>query len=251
MDSSARFFIGLLTLLVGALVQATDLTISAAASLTDAFRDVARSLEEQHPNLKVRLNFAASGTLLQQIARGAPVDLFATADEATLERAEQQQLLVANSGKIFAHNSLVLAVPANSELPLNDISGLANPAVLRIALGNSTYVPAGRYGKQALETADLWHAVSDRIIPTQNVRQALDYVARNEVEAAFVYATDARVMSDKLSVFAVPLDEPISYPIAIVKGTANMDEAELFIRYLLSSPGRAILARHGFRQAAP
>lgn len=245
----ASFLLALLMLLGSVLAQAAPLTVSAAASLTDAFREAAESFAEEHPDTSLRFNFAASGVLLQQIARGAPVDLLASADQETMDQAERQGLLVTDNRQDFAHNALVLVAPADSDLAIADITELATTPVQRIALGNPDYVPAGRYGKAALDSAGLWSTLADRIIPTQNVRQALDYVVRGEVDVGFVYATDAQLMADRLTILTeVPLKDPISYPIAIIKGTVNADEAERFIAYLLSAEGQAILARHGFSQ---
>lgn len=247
--TGTQLLIAVLMLFSNMVAQAENLTVSAAASLTEAFREVAESFKQEQPDTRVNFNFAASGVLLQQIARGAPVDLFASADQETMDEAERQRLLVTDSRRDFVHNALVLVAPADSDLAITDIADLATAPVRRIALGNPDYVPAGRYGKAALKSAELWSALEDRIIPTQNVRQALDYVVRGEVDIGFVYATDAQLMAERLTVLAeIPLEEPISYPIAIIEGTANADEAERFIAYLLSVEGQAILARHGFSQ---
>lgn len=247
---SGRLLLMAVLVLPGSLpAQAGSLTVSAAISLTEAFREVAEGFQQRHPDTAIHFNFAASGVLLQQIARGAPVDLFASADQETMDTAERQGLLAADSRQDFVRNTLVLVAPADSELAITDIAGLANAPVQRIALGNPDYVPAGRYGKTALDNAGLWDRLADRIIPTQNVRQALDYVVRGEVDAGFVYATDARLMAERLTVLVeIPLEKPISYPVAIVEDSANAAEAERFIAYLLSAEGQAILASHGFSQ---
>ena len=227
--------------------QAGELTVSAASSLSQAFKELAQSFEAGHPGAKVRLNFGASGALLQQIAKGAPVDVFASADEETLEAAIAQGLVAAGERKDFARNTLVLVVPADSPLALGQLEDLAQPGVRRIAIGNPASVPVGRYARRALEAAKLWLPLQAKAIPTQNVRQSLDYVARGEVEAGFVYATDAAVMPDKVRVaFKVPLDIPIRYPVARVAGSANADEAGRFVDYVRSPAGQAILGRHGF-----
>ena len=119
----------------------------------------------------------------------------------------------------------------------------------KVAIGNPASVPVGNYSKQALEAASLWDAVSAKAINTQNVRQSLDYVARGEVDAGFVYGTDAKVMKDKVRIsFEVPTQTPILYPIAWTAQTANTAEARRFINYLHSAAGQAVLARHGFQK---
>lgn len=226
---------------------AAEITVSAAASLADAFRDIGRAFESARPDTKVQLNFAASGALLQQIARGAPVDVFASADEETMDRAEQQKLLVRGSRADFARNALVVVVPRDAASLPKALADLAAPAFRRVAIGLPASVPAGRYARLALEKAKLWPALEAKTIGAQSVRQALDYVVRGEVDAGFVYATDAAVMADKVRVaFIVPMDPPVRYPIAIVEGTGNPSAAQDFVAFVASQVGQATLARHGF-----
>lgn len=226
---------------------AADLTVSAAASLGNAFKALAPLFEAQNPGTKLLLNFAASDALLAQISKGAPVDVFASADQETMDRAEQQSLLVAGSRHNFAGNALVLITPLQGGLPLTRLADLQRPEVKLIALGKPEGVPAGRYAKRALEAAQLWPVLEPRTVYAQNVRQALDYVARGEVEAGFVYSTDAAVQRDKVKLlFSVPTETPISYPIAAVRSAPNADGARKFIAFLLSPEGQAVLARFGF-----
>jgi molybdate transport system substrate-binding protein len=239
----------LLTLLSASFgaASAADLTVSAAASLTNAFKALAPAFEAQNPGTKLLLNFAASDALLAQISKGAPVDVFASADQETMDRAAQQQLLIAGSRHNFVSNALVLITPLVGGLPLTTLADLQKPEVKRIALGKPEGVPAGRYAKRALEAAKLWSVLEPKAVYAQNVRQALDYVARGEVEAGFVYSTDAAVQFDKVrAMFSIPTETPISYPIAAVAGAPNADGARKFIAYVLSAEGQAVLARFGF-----
>src|SRR5690606_10208295 len=176
--------------LVSAGTAAETITVSAAASLGDAFKEIAREYEAQHPGDTVLLNVGASGTLLQQIKQGAPVDVFASADEATMDKAAEAGLIAPDSRHIFARNTLVLIQPANAHDRLNSLEALTTDDVRRIAMGNPDSVPAGRYTRLALEAAGVWGTLQPRMILTQNVRQALDYVARGEVGAGFVYGSD-------------------------------------------------------------
>jgi molybdate transport system substrate-binding protein len=229
--------------------RAADLTVSAAASLTNAFRELATSFEAQNPGTKVLLNFAASDALLAQIAKGAPVDVFASADQESMDRAEAQKLLVPNSRRNFVANTLVVVMPSDSTLTLAALADLGKPEVKRIALGNPAGVPVGRYAKGALEAAKVWTLVEPKAVFAQNVRQALDYVARGEVEAGFGYATDAATQKDKVKIaFPVSTETPIRYPIATIAGSANPEAARKFADHVLSADGQAVLARHGFRK---
>lgn len=232
------------------LAHAGDVTVSAASSLTNAFRDIAHAYEAKNPGTHVLLNFGASGSLLQQLAKGAPVDVFASADMETMDMAAMQGLVAAKSRRTFARNVLVLVVPADSKLAITRLGDIGQPSVRWIAIGNRASVPAGRYTYHALNAAKVWPTLSaNKIITTQNVRQSLDYVARGEVDAGFVYATDAAIMPGKVKVaFEVPMDIGIRYPIAPVTGSANAAEATRFIAYVMSPAGQTILAKYGFRK---
>ena len=226
-----------------------DLTVSAAASLTNAFREIAQGYEAQYPNAKIALNFGASGALLQQMAKGAPVDVFASADQETMDLAEKQGLVAASDRRDFVRNSLVVIAPADSTLAIGRLEDLAQPGVKRVAIGNPASVPLGRYTRHALNAANLWPAVQAKAISTQNVRQSLDYVARGEVDAGFVYATDAALMKDKVTVLLeVPLDIAIRYPIAKTIASTQGEEARRFVGYVVSPAGQVVLARYGFKK---
>lgn len=228
---------------------AAEVTVSAAASLTNAFKEIAENFEAAHPEHQVLLNFAGSGALLQQIAKGAPVDVFASADQVTMDKAQEQGLLADGSRKDFVQNTVVVITPANSQLELNELTDLQQDALQRLAVSNPESVPVGRYSKQALVTHNLWDALTDKIINTQNVRQSLDYVARDEVDAGFVYATDAAVMADKVKVqFTVPLETVVSYPIAVTKEGSRNELSQQFIDYTFNDESQAVLSKYGFSQ---
>jgi len=226
---------------------AGELTVSAAASLTNAFKEIARDYEARYPDAEVALNFGASGALLQQLAKGAPVDVFASADQETMDHAEKQGLVVGSERRDFVSNSLVLIVPADNRLAIRQLEDLGRAEVRKVAVGNPASVPAGRYTRQALEAAGLWQTVAAKAVLTQNVRQSLDYVARGEVEAGFVYSTDAAIMKDRVaSAFPVPLAVPVRYPIAMTADSADSTEARRFIAYVLSPAAQSVLEKHGF-----
>jgi len=232
---------------VAGAAMAGDLVVSAASSLTNAFKDIAQSYEAQHPGSKVLLNFGASGALLQQMAKGAPVDVFASADQETMDAAQQQGLVRAVDRQDFVRNALVVVAPMDAKAPPAALKDLVGPGVARVALALPASVPVGRYGKHALEAAGLWAAVQSKLINTTNVRQSLDYVARGEVDAGFVYATDAAIMKDKVKVaFEVPLATAILYPIAKTAASRNAADATAFINYLATPAAQAILGKYGF-----
>lgn len=236
-----------LGLVLGGSALAAELTVSAAASLSNAFRELGPIYEAQHPGSKVRFNFGASGALLQQIAKGAPADVLASADQETMDQAQQQGLIKAEQRRNFVSNSLVVIVPAAAKAVPKAVSELAQPAYARIAIGLPASVPVGRYTKAVLEKAQLWAAVEPKMIGANNVRQALDYVARGEVDAGFVYGTDAALMADKVRLaLTVPTESPVLYPAAPVAASPQAAEAQKFVAFLLSPPAQAVLAKYGF-----
>ena len=233
----------------GSSALAAQVTVSAASSLTNAFKDIAANFEAAHPEHTVLLNFAGSGELLQQIAKGAPVDVFASADQETMDKAQAQGLLTDSSRKDFVQNTLVVITPNNSALKLSTLEDLQQPALQRLAISNPDSVPVGRYSKQALLESNLWDALIEKMINTQNVRQSLDYVARDEVDAGFVYATDAAIMADKVQVqFTVSLKTVVSYPIAVTQEGSAKEVSQQFIDFIFNPQSQAVLSQYGFSQ---
>lgn len=226
---------------------AEELTVSAAASLTNAFKDLGRSFEQRHPGTTVRLNFAASGILLQQMSQGAPVDVFASADQATMDRAASQKLIDAATRRDFAANSLVLVTPLQSGPAIASLQDLATGVVRRIAIGKPATVPVGNYTRQALDAARLWAQLEPKLIQADSVRQVLDYVSRGEVDAGFVYRTDAAIMQDKVRIaLTAGGHTPVSYPVAVLAASKHQALAKSFVEFLLSAPGQEVLGRYGF-----
>lgn len=232
---------------LGLSAHAAELTVSAAASLTNAFKALAPMFEAAQPGTRLQLNFGSSGALLQQMSKGAPVDVFASADQATMDQAQAQNLVVGARRRDFVSNALVVIVPVGSAKSPRTVEELTQPAYQRIAIGLPASVPVGRYTKGVLEKAGIWGAIEPKMIGADNVRQALDYVARGEVDAGFVYATDAAVMPGKVQVsLQVPTPTPIRYPVAPVAGSANAELAQRFVDFLVSAPAQQVLARFGF-----
>ena len=225
---------------------AADIVVSAAASLSNSFGDIGKAYEAKHPGDKVVANFAASDVLLKQIDQGAPADVFASADEQTMDRAAQSNDIDKSTRKDFAANTLVLIVGANAKMPTK-LQDIADNDYTHVAIGNPDSVPAGRYAKEALASANLWDKIQPQIVPAQNVRQALDYVARGEAQAGFVYATDAETQKDKVRIaMMVPTSTPVRYPIAVTAKSHHADAAKSFVDFVISAEGQAILKKYGF-----
>lgn len=251
MKQTTRRRLALILLLPMALISsagfAADLVVSAASSLTNAFQDVARAYEAAHPETHVMLNFASSDTLMRQIVQGAPVDVFASADQTAMDRAQAQGMLGAGTRSNFAANQLVLVVPSSSQVHIEALKDLLGPGFKRVAWGNPASVPAGRYAQRVLSDAGLAKALESRAVLAQNVRQCLDYVSRDEVDAGFVYATDAAIARYRVRVvLRLKSPTPITYPMAVMAHSAHPSEAQSFKNFVLSADGQALLAKYGF-----
>lgn len=226
---------------------AATITVSAAASLKEVFQEIGQKFEQENKGDNIDFNFGSSGSLLQQIRNGAPVDVFASADLKNMQEANDGGLLKNNEQINFVKNELVLIVPAGSALKLENLNDLQSDEVKRIAIGNPSSVPAGRYTEIALKKNALDETLKEKMVFTQNVRQALEYVANESVEAGFVYGTDAKILADKVKVsFNVDLEEPVMYPIAVLKDSKEPELAKQFVDYILSEENRAIFDKYGF-----
>ena len=229
----------------------TELLVSAAASLTDAFEQIGSAWDRADKGgSRVRYNFAASGVLEQQIRAGAPVDVFASAALKEMDELQAAGRINPKTRINFARNRLVLIVPAASALLIKEWKDISRPQVKRIALANPETVPSGRYGKETLVYRRLWVVLQPKLILAENVRQALTYASGGNVDAGIVFATDARTETKRVRVVAVALPgkdhAPIVYPAAVVQGAPNADTAWRFVRFLQGSESQAILRRLGF-----
>lgn len=245
--SISRCFAAALVAMCPLLAVAQQLTVSAAASLTNAFKELAPAFQASRPGVTLRFNFAASGVLLQQVAQGAPVDVFISADQATVLRGIEQKLLDAEGKRDFASNAVVLIAPVTDPAELKTLADLRKPAIRRVAVGKLASVPVGRYTKEVLDSAQLWAELEPRLVYGDSVRQVLDYVARGEADAGFVYRTDAAIGGDKVRVVLTATGHtPVTYPVAVVSDSRQKTLAREFMTYLVSSEASTVLARHGF-----
>jgi molybdate transport system substrate-binding protein len=231
-----------------------EITVSAAISLKNAFEEIGKAFIEKHPSTKVVFNFGASGDLARQIEAGAPVDVFASAAQKDMDDIGKKDLIAPNSRKDFAKNGVVLVKPATSPIPLQSLQDLQRGEVKKVVIGNPKTVPAGRYAEEALRHHNLWDAVKDKLIFAENVRQALDYVARDEVDAGLVYSTDAMARSKEVKV-VMKLPEgshkPVVYPIGVIKGTKEESVSRAFVDFILSAEGQTVLSKYGFISGSP
>lgn len=231
-------------------LRAEELTVSAAVSMKEAVEQVGRDFVAGRPGVELHFNFGASGELQKQIEAGAPVDVFISAGQRQMDDLRAKGLIVAASQRVFARNVLVAVKPADSALDLARPGDLLDPRVRRVVIGNPRTVPAGQYAEESLRALGLWERLQPKLVFAENVRQALDYVVRGEVDAGFVYATDAAVRRGGVREAFRPSEDtyrPILYPVAAVAGTRHAALAQAFVEHLAGPGARATLGRLGFQ----
>ncbi|WP_080835687.1 molybdate ABC transporter substrate-binding protein [Cohnella massiliensis] len=228
--------------------QPVELTVSAAASVTDAMQEIQRLYEAEHGNIRLNLNFGASGALQQQIEQGAQADIFLSASPKNMNALVDQQLIDEREQRTLLINELVVVVPADGSAEIGTIGDLTKDIVKTVAVGIPESVPAGGYAKEALEHAGLWDALSSKTVQGKDVRQVLQYVETGNADAGFVYRTDA--LTSEQAEVAFPVDPyayaPVEYPVGIVKATEHHAEAEDFLDFLHSQEALDVFVKYGF-----
>jgi molybdate transport system substrate-binding protein len=233
-----------------ALAKAEELTLSAAISMKEVVEMLGRQFAHGRSGVTLRYNFGSSGELQKQIEAGAPVDLFISAAQRQMDELEQKGLIDPASRRVFARNVLTVIKPVGSSLDISKPADLLDARVRKIVVGNPRTVPVGQYAEESLRALSLWDRVQSKLVFAENVRQALDYVARGEVEAGFVYTTDLAVRAGQVAEAFRPAEDtyrPITYPVAVVKDSRQSALARAFIDLLVSRDGRSVLSRFGFQ----
>jgi molybdate transport system substrate-binding protein len=246
-----RFLLALCLLLAPLTARAQELTVFAAASLTDAMKDISAQWA-QAGHQPLRMSFGSSSTLARQIEQGAPANVFASADEKWMDYLADRKLIVPDTRKDLLGNELVLVVPATKPQhvtigPGFDLLGMLGPNG-HIATGDPAHVPVGIYAEQALRKLGLWDAVSPRIARADDVRSALLLVERGEAPVGIVYATDAAVSKAVMIAGTFPADshDPVSYPFAVVK-SGDTPAARALMMFLAGPQARKIFVERGFK----
>ncbi len=228
------------------------ITVSAAASLTDALREVDNLFTRDYPNVTVTPNFASSGTLLTQIQNGAPVDVFISAAPIQMDNLQKGGLLIDGTRKDLLDNKVVLIVPLDSTLNISSFNDLAADKVHKVAIGDPKSVPAGTYGQQIFDELGITAAVQPKEILGADVRQVLTYVAGDNVDAGIVFSTDAMTSTDVKIVASAPADinAKIVYPVAVIKASKVPDTAKNYVNFLFGAQAKAVFEKYGFTLAS-
>jgi molybdate transport system substrate-binding protein len=222
--------------------------VFAAASLANVLGDLDETFTAR-TGIRVTSSLAASSILAKQIEAGAPADVYFSADLQWMDYLQQRGLLRAGSRRNVAGNSLVLIAPAGSPLRVRIAPGFGLAGLLgggRLALADPDSVPAGIYGRAALEKLGVWNSVAPRVVRAENVRAALEYVARGDAPLGIVYRTDALVEKRVriVGVFPAGSHRPIAYPVALTRGASAA--AERYLAFISSADARSIFRKWGF-----
>ncbi len=230
-----------------ATAQPVPLHVAAASSLAGVMPKLAQGFQALQPGTQLQWHGDGSGLLLEALAQGRPFDLLLAADAETVASGVRRHLLRPDSVRVFAGNALVLLVPASSRLSVQRITDLARDEVQRIAMARPASAPVGRYARQAIDAARLWTSVQRKIVATDSAQAALALVLRNEVDAALVYRSDARLAgSAAREVALLSGHEPIRLTAAVTQASRQAEPATRFVQYLRSEPAQALLAAAGF-----
>lgn len=225
-----------------------DITIYAAASMTNAINDINKLYTEQYKT-KVKTSYAASSTLAKQIEQGAGADIFISADTAWMDYLSKKNKIIGGTYKNILGNRLVLITPKSKPITtpirMEKSFNIGGAFTGKWCTGNTSSVPVGKYAKQAMTNLGWWDTLKPRLVETEDVRAALNFVNRGECQLGVVYATDAAVAKNVqiIGVFPLTTHTPIVYPIAMVKKNA---ETQRYYQFLQSAPAKGIYKKYGF-----
>ncbi len=246
MKRNSVLLILLLILCHASVTCAQTVHLSIAASMTEVFKELISTFTKDHPQAQMLPNFASSGSLAKQIDQGAPADFYVSANPKWMNYLIAQELIAPETDRIFAHNQLVFI--SAGQAVYNTIETLST--VQRIAIGSPKSVPAGQYAKQAMENAGIYEQLvkKKKLVLAKDVRQALLYADRGEVDGAFVYATDVLLAKQAKVLFVVPpaLYDRVSYPLGLTTSGQQNSTAKKFYTFMGTPEALAILSTYGF-----
>lgn len=224
-----------------------ELNISAAASLKEAMADLEAAYTSKNPEVSFVINYGSSGSLQQQIEQGAPCDLFISAGEKQMTALEEEGLLLDGTNKDLVKNSLVLVTSNDSEII--SIDSLNYDAVSKIALGEPSSVPAGKYADETLTSLAIKDSLNNKLVFAKDVKEVLAWTASGNADAGFVYLSDA-LSSNGVKIVETISEEyhsPITYPVAIIKDSDDIDAAKAFEDFLFTDEAQEIFEKYGYK----
>lgn len=225
----------------------TELTVLAAASMTDAMQEIGEAYQETHENIEFTYQFDSSGTLKTQIEEGAPADIFISAATKQMDELVQGELVEEDSVFPWLENKVVLIVPKDSEDGPDSFEDAAEEEVSMIAIGNED-VPVGQYTQTIYQNLGLWENIQAKANLASNVRQVLDWVATGNAPCGVVYATDAQIEKNVKVVCEAPKGscDPVIYPAGMVSASKEKEASAEFLEYLKTEEVSEILEAYGF-----
>jgi len=239
------FFVCLMFL--GQRAFSVEVTVFAAASLSDAFKEIA-PLYTTATSHTLRFNFGASGVLARQIKEGAPADVIFSADELRVDQLEKAGLLLPGTRRTILANTLVVVVAVEGGAAVKTLADLAKADVRRIAIGEPATVPIGTYTKEYLQKTGDWKKLIDKLVPLDTVRATLAAVESGNAEAGFVYKTDALISKRvKIAIEVPQADGPkITYPVAVLKDAKQPEAAKALVKFLAGPEAQKVFAKFSF-----
>lgn len=228
-----------------------ELRVQAASSLTGPLTEIVELYSNRAPAVIITTNFDSSGTLQAQIENGAPADVFISAAVSNMDVLQEQGLILDGSRRDLLENSLVVVAPTGSPIRIESLADLADQDFDVLALGDPTSVPAGKYGRQALESAAISEVLSPKTVFGKNVKAVISYVETKDADVGIVFATDA--LASPLVDVILEIDPTthgrIVYPVGVVSSSAEPDAAANFVDFLSSSDAIDIFEQYGFKVA--
>ncbi|KLI31615.1 molybdate ABC transporter substrate-binding protein [Brachyspira hyodysenteriae] len=224
-----------------------EILVLAAASLTDVLTELANNYKTE-TGTTVTFSFASSGALQTQIEAGSPADIFFSAAQKQMDALQEKDLIYTDTRKDLLENKVVLISPTNSALNIKSFTDITNANVTKVGLGEPKSVPVGQYSEEILSNLSILDAVKQKAVYGSDVRNVLSWVRTGEVDCGIVYATDAQIANDINIIAEAPegTHKKVIYPIAIVKGSENKEEAQKFINYISTDKAAEAFKDYGF-----
>ena len=224
------------------------MNVSAATSLTDAISEINVLYKQERPDVTVIANFAAPGTIQQQIENGAPVDVFISASPTQMDALQKNNLIVENTRKDLLRNKVVLVVPGDSTLEIKSFNDLTGDTVKKVAIGDPGSVPAGMYARDIFNGFGITDALKPKLVLAANVRQVLQYVESSNVDAGVVFMTDAKISRAVQVVANAPddINKKVIYPVAVINTGKDRTAAVDYEEFLFGNQAGAVFEKYGF-----
>lgn len=225
--------------------ESVTITVSAAADLTPAFREIGLSFEAE-TGVHVIFNFGSTGQLTEQIRQGADVDLFAAANIAYIDQLEEEGFIIPETKALYAQGRITLWTRQDSALQIEQLEDLVKPSVERIAIANPEHAPYGLAAQEALKSAGVWDTVSSKLLLGENVAQTLSIAQTGEADVAIIALSLSIASDGRWALIPAELHNPLNQALAVIRGADHEAEAREFAAFVNSPQGRSVMRRYGF-----